>query len=124
MNSSLAPTTRCWGGRGIVRPTFSACARRRQGASLCSVPAARGKGQIDDLGIARVVRFDGVMDAAFHDLEGTEAAERRAARVRLSPPDLPLDVGHDCSRHKTTAHRTSVCSGCPSLGSQALLRVV
>ena len=30
MNSSLAPTTRCWRGRGIVRPTFSACARRRQ----------------------------------------------------------------------------------------------
>ena len=36
INSSRAPTTRCCGGRGIVRPTFSACARRRQGPSLCS----------------------------------------------------------------------------------------
>ena len=42
INSSRAPTTRCWGGRGIVRPTFSACARRRQGASLRSAPAPRG----------------------------------------------------------------------------------
>ena len=41
-NSSLAPTTRCCGSRGIVRPTFSACARRRQGASLRSAPASRG----------------------------------------------------------------------------------
>ena len=40
VHSSLAPTTRCCGGRGIVRPTFSACARRRQ-ARRCSPPPLR-----------------------------------------------------------------------------------
>ena len=41
-HSSPAPTPRCCGGRGIVRPTASACAHRRQGASLRSAPASRG----------------------------------------------------------------------------------
>ena len=42
IDSSPAPTPRCCGGRGIVRPTASACARRRQGASRRSAPASRG----------------------------------------------------------------------------------
>ena len=41
-NSGLVSTARCCGGRGIVRPTGSACARRRQGASLRSAPAFAG----------------------------------------------------------------------------------
>ena len=42
IDSSPAPTPRCCGGRGIVRPTASVCARRRQGASRRSAPASRG----------------------------------------------------------------------------------
>ena len=42
IDSSPVPIPRCCGGRGIVRPTASACARRRQGASLRSAPASRG----------------------------------------------------------------------------------
>ena len=38
-NSSPEPTTRCCGDRGIVRPTFSACARAIK-ARRCAAPSA------------------------------------------------------------------------------------